>query len=106
MRVGYQQAAVGYAAGSLYDRLGLTDEADDAYAAALVALPGLAVDPSGAKGRSRLASRASSTEAIERLGPAGWEVAMYAGELDRARELAERKPGPGAREPRHRRVGP
>ena len=94
MRVGYQQAAVGYAAGSLYDRLGLTDEADDAYASALVALPGLAVDPVWRE--EPLAARFDGilAEAIARLGPAGWEVAMYAGELDLARDLAQRSPDP------------
>ena len=94
MRIGYQQAAVAYAAGTLYDRLGMTDAADDAYAAALVALPRLAADPRWTQGA--LASRFGDIlgDAIERTGHAGWELALQAGDLDLARTLAESSADP------------
>ncbi|HKZ92915.1 MAG TPA: O-antigen ligase family protein, partial [Candidatus Limnocylindrales bacterium] len=44
LRSGSQQPAVVYAAGYLYDRIGMIDQADAAYAAALAAYPSLAVD--------------------------------------------------------------
>ena len=59
MRVGYQQAAVVYAAGSLYDRLGLTDEATMPMSHPLAALPGLAVDPCWRQERSQPVSTGS-----------------------------------------------
>ena len=95
MRVGHQQAAVAYAAGALYDRLGMADAADDAYAAALVALPALAADPTWRTGALAPRFEGILAAAAERLGPAGWEVALHAGDLDRARDARrfERKPG-------------
>ena len=60
MRVGYQQAAVGYAAGVAVRPLGLTDEADDAYASALVGASG----PRRRPGLARRAPRALASTGI------------------------------------------
>ena len=68
LRIGSQQPAVVYAAGALYDRIGLADEADEAYADAIAALPSVAGDPSW------------TTDADLAL--------RFAGILDRAMELA------------------
>ena len=45
LRIGDQQPSVVFAAGALYDRLGLPDRADELYADALATYPSLAADP-------------------------------------------------------------
>jgi hypothetical protein len=67
------------AAGGLYTRMGLTDEADQAYAALLASTPSLAAEPDW------------PTQVIEAaMARAGspWELALMAGDADRARAMA------------------
>jgi tetratricopeptide (TPR) repeat protein len=88
MRLGVQQPAVTYAAAVLYDRLGMRPEADEAYATALANVPALAGDPSwtaDAVSTHRFAAVLDS--AIERAGDRGWEIALMAGDPERALEL-------------------
>jgi hypothetical protein len=95
-RVGEQQAAVDYAAAALYDRLGLTARADEAYVTALVRLPGLAADPSWHDGTLASRGDAIMSAATERLGAAGWQIPLLAGDLERAHQLAAESPDPSA----------
>ena len=90
LRIGAQQPGILYAAADLYDRLGMPDEADASYAAAVASLPGLAADPlwrSDPSMRQRFPGILA--EAIVRAGSDGWWVALMAGESERAAELAD-----------------
>jgi hypothetical protein len=68
--------------------MGMTDEADDAYATTLTRLPGLAADPSWHTGTLGSRFQGILSEALGRLGPSGWPLAMEAGDPDRARTIA------------------
>jgi O-antigen ligase/tetratricopeptide (TPR) repeat protein len=89
MRLGEQHAAISLAVGQVYERLAMSDAADDAYVDALAAIPGLAADEQwaaaiGASGRfAELVDRA-----IEAAPGVGWELALMAGDVERARALA------------------
>ena len=88
LRLGEQEPAVTLAAGWVYDLAGLTEEADAAFADTLVAVPTLAYDETwraelGAERSRRLA------EAAMAAAPDGaWEIALMAGDVERAFELA------------------
>jgi tetratricopeptide (TPR) repeat protein len=90
LRIAKQQPAIGYAAGALYDRLGMTAEADEAYVEAIVAFPSLAGDPSWTEDPV-LAPRfdAILAQAMEEAPESAWQMALMAGDPDRARALAE-----------------
>jgi O-antigen ligase len=89
LRLGTQQAAVTLAAGVLYDRLGMTDEADEAYATALASAPSLAGDPGWTEDPG-LASRFPGllTRAMITSPASAWELALMAGHAKRARTMA------------------
>ncbi len=92
LRLGDQQAALTFAAGRVYDLLGMTAEADAAYVRTLVLVPSLAADPDwqAELGPERFAAIVDGTVAA---APAqGWEVVLMAGDADRARELATQGP--------------
>jgi tetratricopeptide (TPR) repeat protein len=91
-RLGDQQAALVMAAGELSDRIGLTDEADEAYARTLAMMPSLAADESwqDALGDERFASIVE--DAISVSPAVAWEIALMAGDEARARELAATRP--------------
>jgi tetratricopeptide (TPR) repeat protein len=98
LRIGTQQEGILYAAASIYDRLGLVDEADGAYAAALAGMPSLAADPFWMSDPDLVARFVGiRDQAIERAGTSGWSVALMAGDVDRARHLAASLP-PGGHE--------
>ena len=89
MRIGRQHAAISRAAGELYDRLGLTAQADDAYADALRALPELAGDPFWREDpalRGRFGGLVET--AIERSGSGGWRLALMVDDVEKARAVA------------------
>ena len=89
MRLGVQQPALLFAMGQVFDRIGMEDLADDAFARALAAMPSLAADTPwqtdlGPPGRfEAIVDRATQ------LSPwAAWEITLMAGDADRARSLA------------------
>jgi tetratricopeptide (TPR) repeat protein len=87
-RLGVQQPGLMVAVGQVYDRVGLTDEADDAYAQTLGLDPGLAADADwrATLGDARFASIVDRAVAAQ---PAqAWEIALMAGDEVRARALA------------------
>jgi tetratricopeptide (TPR) repeat protein len=90
LRIGDQQPGVLYAAADLYDRLGLTAEADEAYAGAIVLMPSLAGDPWWTSDPA-MAPRFPGLleQAIQRSAGSGWIVALMAGDVDRARAAAD-----------------
>ncbi len=93
LRLGANQPAIAYAAGELYDRLGLAAEADDAWVAALVAQPSLAGDPSWTVDDVRAARFRSILErAMERARGPAWELPLMAGDTARALHLAAGDP--------------
>jgi O-antigen ligase len=89
LRLGRQQVAVTQAAGAVYDRLGLIDEADEAYATALANAPSLAGDLGWTEDPG-LASRFLGliTRAMVKSPASAWELALMAGHADRARTMA------------------
>ncbi len=92
MRLGRQQSAVAFASAQLFHRLGMEDVANEAYAVATAGTPSIAAD---AGWRSTIGAERFDVlvdDAIE-LDPAtGWQIAMMAGQTDRARTLAEPRP--------------
>lgn len=96
LRLGIQQPALAFAAAQLYDRIGVTAAADDAYVVALIGLPGLAgadewrADPAGSARFDTLLDRA-----ITSAPGVAWELALMAGDLERARALTGDPEGSG-----------
>jgi O-antigen ligase len=88
MRLGIQQPALSYAVGVLYDRLEMIEAADDAWATALGSVPALAADSSWTADPS-MADRFPRLldQAIERFPERGWEIALMAGDAQRALRL-------------------
>jgi tetratricopeptide (TPR) repeat protein len=93
-RSGSQQPAVLFAMGSLYDRLGMTEEADAAYADVLAAYPALAADPAltadpiiGPRLAGIIERAAASTPGI------AWELALMSGDAETAQALARDRGG-------------
>jgi len=85
VRSGDQQPAVWFAAGYLYDRLGMTDAADDAYARALAAFPSLAADPWWMDDAALIQRLPGIIDhAIERVPDRAWEIALMSGDPARA----------------------
>lgn len=89
LRLGSPQGAIVHAAGVLYDRLGMTDEANEAFAATLAITPSLAGDRQWTEDPA-LASRFPGllTRAMVKSPSSAWELALMAGQEDRARALA------------------
>ena len=88
LRIGEQGPGLLLAAGFLYDRLGMIEEADAAYSQALVAEPSLAADPAW---RGRLTTDARFNELLDAAiarSDAPWELALMTSQFDFARELA------------------
>jgi hypothetical protein len=81
LRLGAAQPAVAFAAGTLYDRIGMPDAADDAYIHTLMGAPSLAGDPMWTETMVGDANRwrAIVEAAAESLGPVGWQVRLMAG---------------------------
>jgi O-antigen ligase/tetratricopeptide (TPR) repeat protein len=89
MRLGIHQPAVMFAVGQVFDRIGLDDRADDAFARAVAALPSLAADTAWSVDLDPPGRFQSILERATELSPwAGWEIALMAGDLDRAKTLA------------------
>jgi O-antigen ligase len=87
-RIGSQHPMVTFASGYLYDRLGLTDEADAAYVALIAGNPSIAADSRWTDELVTVDRYSTIVEgAIARSGVA-WEVALMAGDAERARALA------------------
>ena len=105
-RTGVQQPAVAFAAGWLADRIGDTAAADAAFVAALDAIPSIAADPfwTTDPGVSTRAGRRSSTGRSPLSPTAAWELALMAGDAERARSLTATAADPRARRPGHRRM--
>jgi tetratricopeptide (TPR) repeat protein len=96
LRLGDQQPAITFGAAGIYDRLGLTAQADAAYAMTVAALPSLAsdsdwVDDLGSG--SRFTSIVTLAREIDPLS--AWEVALMAGDVDQALSLASTRPDSG-----------
>ncbi len=90
LRLGGSQPTIAYVAGYLYDRVALTEEADDAFVSALVAAPSLAADVSWLADPAMAARFPSLVdEACERAGVGGWQIALMAGDSGRARVLSQ-----------------
>jgi O-antigen ligase len=90
LRLGRQQPAVTFASAALYERLGRDDLADEAYAAAIAAMPSLAGDPWWTDDPRRAARFESIREGAASLAPErAWEIALALGDLPRARTLAD-----------------
>jgi tetratricopeptide (TPR) repeat protein len=92
-RLGIQQPAITYAAGALYDRMGQSEAADEAYASAVAALPSLAGD--GSWGTDPvLAPRWDDirNRALTLAPTRAWEIALTAGQISEARTLAREAP--------------
>ena len=87
-RLGDQQAALMIATGELYDRIGLPEQADEAYARTLAMMPSLAADGTwrDALGDERVASIVE--DAISASTAVAWEIALMAGDVARSRVLA------------------
>ena len=77
LRIGSQQPSVVFAAGALYDRLGLPDRADELYADALATYPSLAADPYWHRDHD-IESRFDGivASATERAPDKAWEIAL------------------------------
>lgn len=88
LRLGEQEPALVFAAAQVYDLAGLTDAADAAYVDTLTAVPTLAADPAWRAdlGSERFARVVDG--AIEAAGDGAWEIALMAGQVERATELA------------------
>ena len=81
MRMGRQDAAVVVAVADVYRRLGRPELAQDTMALAITQQPALAADPTIDAG--------AIDTAIDRAGTGGWRIALAAGDVERARRLAE-----------------
>ncbi len=99
LRLGDQQAAVAFAAGDLYRRLGDEDAARAAYVTALRLAPSLAGDPHWTSDPARAARwPALVDEALAAMPPeSAVDAALSAGEISRARAIADTVDGPAAR---------
>lgn len=88
LRLGEQEPALVLAAGQVYDMVGLTDEADAAYADVVASMPTLAYDEAwrAELGEERLGRVVDAAMVLE-PGRA-WEIALMAGQVERALELA------------------
>ena len=92
MRLGEQQAAISFAAGQLYDSLGMTAAADSAYATALAAMPELAADARWAKALAPPGRFAGIAEQAMRSAPdAAWQIALMADDVEGARSLISQR---------------
>jgi O-antigen ligase len=81
MRLGRQQAAVAYAAGVLFDRLGHSHRADDAFVAALALSPELAADPVWTADPGLARRFGSIVASAKAIAPQdAWEIALMAGD--------------------------
>jgi hypothetical protein len=99
MRLGVQQPAVAYAAGSLLDRLGDDAAARDAWVTALVALPSLANDPPPDLGDQPDAESRRWPEIVDEAqaaapGWTAWELALVGESEADALALAARTDDP------------
>jgi tetratricopeptide (TPR) repeat protein len=89
-RSGSQQPAIAYAAAHLYDRMGMAELADDAYAIALAAFPSLAADPSWVEDAALTPRFAGIIDlAMGRAPEQAWEIALMSGDATRAHALNE-----------------
>ena len=90
MRVGYQRAAISFAAGELALELGDVDRATRALVHAVSSVPSLAADPwwGGAPERQTILP-AVIDGAIDAAPANGWQIALMAGEPNRAMDLAD-----------------
>jgi len=81
MRLGYQQSVVALPAGDLWLRMGITDKAVAAYAAALRATPSLAAsDYWSSSAAVSNAFSAALPEAVRASpAPVAWEIALFSG---------------------------
>jgi O-antigen ligase/tetratricopeptide (TPR) repeat protein len=88
MRLGEQQPAIAFAAAELYDRLGMVADADDAYAKALAGLPSLGADVTWRASLEPAGRFEGILErAIEVAPGSAWEIALMAGDSERAKVL-------------------
>ena len=89
LRIGTQQPSIVFAAGHLYDRLGLTDQANELYAATLARYPSIAADRYWSRDADIEARFDTIVEvAQDRTPDQGWEIALVTGDADRASELS------------------
>jgi O-antigen ligase len=98
LRLGEQEPALVLAAAEVYDLAGLTEAADAAYVDVLAELPTLAYDEAwrSALGGERFGRIVD--QAIAVAPDRGWEVALMAGRIDEAQELAATGPDRAWRE--------
>jgi hypothetical protein len=89
LRIGAQQPSILFAAGNLYDRLGMTGRADRLYAETLVRYPSLAADPYWSRDDLPARFEGILARAAEHAPEAAWEIALMAGDSERARDLEE-----------------
>ena len=87
-RIGDQHSFVTLASGYVYDRLGMTTEADGAFSSLIAAIPSLAADTTWADSVLTSDRFDALIEAAIAEAADPWEVALMAGQLDRARELS------------------
>jgi O-antigen ligase/tetratricopeptide (TPR) repeat protein len=94
-RLGLQRPALAMGIGELAERLGDVTLADRAYIAAIATVPSLAGDPWWQSDPARAARFPAIIDAaIEAARPAdAWQVALMAGDAQRARELARAAAG-------------
>ena len=93
MRLGEQQAAISFVVGQVYERLGMTAAADSAYAAAMAAMPELAADARWADSLAPPDRFDEIAEQAMRSAPdAAWQIALMAGDVERARSLISQRP--------------
>jgi O-antigen ligase len=88
LRLGIQQPAVAFAAAQLYDRIGMTAEADDAFVASLTGAPELAGERAWPLDAVTSARLEGILEGAMAAAPGvAWELALLVGDSERAREL-------------------
>jgi O-antigen ligase len=99
LRLGWQRPAIVLAAGDLALRAGQTDVAVDALSTALAEIPSLAGDPwwSFDPARKDIFPRIVDA-AIARAPDAGWQIALMAGQTERAAALGAASPDPTVRQ--------
>lgn len=96
LRLGVQQPAVAFAAAQLYDRIGRTAAADEAYIASLTGVPELAgVHAWPVEGMSSSRLEGLLERAMAVAPGVAWEMALLSGDGERARELAADPSGLG-----------
>jgi O-antigen ligase len=89
LRIGTQQPSIVFAAGHLYDRLGMIEQADELYVATLLRYPSLVTDPYWSRDPGTTARFEDIVRAaIEQNPQRGWEIALIAGDSDLALELS------------------